>query len=123
MRKIYRIILSLAVVIGSGLLASPVYPGGSDGVWDQIHVAIFSESSGDVATQIGGDDETYTVEPGSKLFVVIQVEFSIQSKDQDIEISRRPWAGSWAVASPIGTGSGTDWEFWNSNYASEETRA
>ena len=126
MRKIYGIILSsLAVVIGSGLLASPAYSGAQDGDWDQLHVAVFSESSGDVDTQIGEDDpeeETISVEPGSKLFVVIQADFTTQSKDQAIGISWRQWAGTWAVASQKGTGSGTDWEFWESNYASEETR-
>ena len=123
MRKIHGLILSLAVVIGSCLFASPAYAGGSNGVWDQIHVAVFSESGGDVGTQIGADDGTYTVASGSKLFVVIQANFTTQSKDRDIEISWRQWAGTWAVAEPIGTGSGTAWEFWNSNYASLETRA
>jgi len=86
-------------------------------VWDQLHVAIYSESSGAVGTQIGGDDEAYNIEPGAKIFVVVQANFSTQSKDQDIEISWRQWAGTWAVASPKGTGSGTVWEFWDSNYA------
>ena len=48
--------------------------------------------------------------------------FTTQSKYQAIGISWRQWAGTWAVASQKGTGSGTDWEFWESNYASEETR-
>jgi hypothetical protein len=118
MRRIDRIILSLAMVIGSCLFASPAYPGGSNGVWDQIHVAIFGESSGNVGTQIGGDDVAYTVEPGRKIFVVIQANFTTQSKDQKLQISWRQWGGTWAVASPKGTGSSTAWEYWESNYAS-----
>jgi hypothetical protein len=122
MGKIHRIILSLAVLTASCLLASPAYSGGTDGTWDQLHVAVFSESGGAVDAQIGADDGTYTVASGSKLFVVIQADFSIQSKDQDIEIMWRAWAGTFAVASPKNTGSATAWEFWNSNYASLDTR-
>lgn len=109
--------MSLAVVIGSCLLASPAHPGQTaNGVWDQIHVALFSESSGNVGSQIGSDDQAYTVDPGTKLFVVIQADFSTQSKNLTIGVSWRPWGGSWSVASAIGTGSVTAWEFWESNY-------
>ena len=121
MRKIHGLILSLAVVIGSCLLASPAYAGGTDGEWEQIHVAVFSESGGAVGTQIGSDDGTYTVAAGAKLFVVIQADFTTESKDQKLEISWRAWAGTFAVASPKGTGSATAWEYWDSNYASLDT--
>ena len=115
--KLISVTLILVVVLTLFAFPTPAYAGGTPGEWDQIHVAIYSESSGDVGTQIGGDDEAYTVAPGAKLFVVIQANFTTQSKDQDIEISWREEGGTFAVASPKTTGSDTAWEFWESNYA------
>ena len=113
--KFTLIILTIVILTGAYFV---VYAGAQDGAWSQDHVALFGASGTAVGDQIGGDDDAeYVVAPtDTKLFAVIQANFSTQSKDQDIEVSWKISGGGWAVASQKETGSGTDWEFWESEY-------
>lgn len=119
--KLISVTLILVLVLTAFVFPTPVYAGAKVGVWMQVQVAIYSESSGYVDIQIEGDNEAYIVEPGTKLFVVIQADFTSESKQQEIGVSWREWGTStWAIASPKTADPGSYWKFWNSEYDTKQ---
>ena len=111
--KFILIILIIAALIG---VASLVYAGATEGIVEQDHFAVFEDNSGDKGTQIESDDTALSINPGQKIFVAIQGNWTSLSKDSNFGIKWRTWEGTWTTTAVIGAGSATDWEYWDSNY-------
>ena len=115
--KFISVTLVLVVMLVVFAFPTPVYAGAKPPLGEQSAYAVFENNIGDVGTQIGSDSSPVTVDQDQYIFVCIQQDFTQALKDHDMANQWRTWGGTWETMAVIGAGSSTDWEYWDSNYA------
>ena len=115
--KFISVTLVLVVMLVVFAFPTPVYAGAKPPYGEQSAYAVFENNGGDVGTQIGSDNNSpVTVDQDQYIFVCIQQDFTQALKDHDMANQWRTWGGTWQTMAVNGTGSSTDWEYWDSNY-------
>jgi len=120
--KVDESIFLLVIAFLFCLFIPSVHAGAASGKCEAIGYAVFvNNGTGGVGAQYGADNSPAFVPRGTEILVDLNITWTAQLKQHDLEIRWRAQGGSFASVNVAGTNNGSAFEYWDSSIYTAQT--
>jgi len=120
--KVDESIFLLVIAFLFCLFIPSVHAGAASGTCEAIGYAVFvNNGTGGVGAQYGADNSPAFVPRGTEILVDLNITWTAQLKQHDLEIRWRAQGGSFASVNVAGTNNGSAFEYWDSSIYTAQT--